>query len=557
MEKICQQCGSQFEITDEDVKYYDSISPIFDGRKFQIPIPKLCPPCRQQRRLAMRNERSLYHRKCDLTGKEIVSIYSPESPYKVYDQEVWWGDKWDPLDYGRDFDFSKTFAENITALYHEVPHMSLYTINCENSYYTNYALEQKNCYLIFGGGTNEDCLYGKFVSRCKDCVDCLAVYACEKCYQGVGSDDCYDCRFFVHCRNCSESLMIEECSGCRNCITCFGLKNKQYCVLNKQYSREYYEKIESDSKLLTSAKIQTLCQELANLKKDLPHIQSHIYASENCSGEAVYNCKNCKYTFDSKNSEDCKFIHFTPKTNDTYDCSFCSPYGTRFCYNVCSTVDLESSMACFYVWYGANLRYSMECHHCQDVFGSVGLKAKKYCVFNKQYSKDEYEKVVAKIIGHMHETGEWGEYFNYSTSPFYYNETIAMEYFPLDKSGVEKLGGRWLDERPEIAKKGEYFSPPENIGEVSDDICDKILKCETTGRAYKILPAELKFYRKMGLPIPKICSDQRHYDRIKLHGYYRLWERNCDKCGKKIETVYEPEWKGIVYCEKCYLQEVY
>src|SRR3989339_1898734 len=178
MNKVCKQCGSEFEITDEDIKYYDSISPTFDGQKFQIPTPKFCPPCRQQHRLAMRNERSLYHRKCDLTGKEIVSIYSQESPYKVYDQDVWWGDKWDPFEYGRDFDFSKTFDENFKDLYRDVPHMSLYTINCENSYYTNYALEQKNCYLIFGGGTNEDCLYGKFISKCKDCVDCLAVYAC-------------------------------------------------------------------------------------------------------------------------------------------------------------------------------------------------------------------------------------------------------------------------------------------------------------------------------------------------------------------------------------------
>jgi len=557
MEKICQQCGSQFEITEEDVKFYDSVSPTFDGKKFQIPLPKLCPPCRQQRRLAMRNERSLYHRKCDLTGKEIVSIYSPESPYKVYDQEVWWGDKWDPMDYGRDFDFSKTFAENITALYRDVPHMSLFTINCENSYYTNYALEQKNCYLIFGGGTNEDCLYGKFVSKCKDCVDCLAIYACQNCYQGAGSDDCYGCKYFVHCRNCSDGLMIEECSGCRNCAACFGLKMKQYCILNKQYTKEDYEKIMSEYLPLTSEKVTNLRKQFDELKKDLPHIQSHIYACENCSGEAVYNSKNCQYSFDTKDSEDCKFVHFTPKSHDTYDCSFCSPHGTRFCYNVCSTVDLESSMACFYVWYGTSLYYSMECHHCQNIFGSVGLKMKKYCILNKQYSPEEYEKQVAKIIEHMRKTGEWGEYFSYSSSPFYYNETIAKEYFPLDKEQVEKLGSKWLDEKPEMAKDGEYFTPPEDIREVDESICNKILKCKTTGRVYKILPPELKFYKRMGLPIPLICPDQRHYDRIKLHDYYRLWPRACAKCGKPIETIYKPESLEVVFCEDCYLKEVY
>jgi CxxC-x17-CxxC domain-containing protein len=557
MDKVCNQCGGKFVITEEDVKFYDKVSPVFDGKKFQIPVPKLCPPCRQHRRLAMRNERSLYHRKCDLTGREIVSIYSPNSPYKVYDQEVWWGDKWDPLEYGKDFDFSKTFAENFRTLYRDVPHMSLYTINCENSYYTNYALEQKNCYLIFGGGKNEDCMYGKFISKCKDCVDCLGIYECENCYQGAGSDNCYGCKFFTHCRNCSSCLMIEECSGCRECIACFGLKMKQYCILNKQYSKEDYEKIAKDFVPLTVSKIEMLREKLAGLKKDLPHVQWHIYSAENCTGEAVYNCENCKWAFDSKDSEDCKFIHFTPKTNDTYDCSFCSPYGTRFCYNVCSTVDLESSMTCFYVWYGTGLRYSMECHHCVDVFGCVGLKMKKNCVFNKQYSKPEYEKLVAKIIGHMQKTGEWGEYFDFETSPFYYNETIAMEYFPLDKNGVLAIGSKWLDEKPEMAREGEYIVPPEDVRDVSEDFCEKVLRCEETGRAYKILPFELQFYKRNGIPIPKKCPDQRHYGRIKLHGSYRLYDRVCAKCGKKIETFYEPSREEIVYCEDCYLKEVY
>ena len=557
MEKICEQCRSKFIVTEGDVKFYDSVSPVFDGKKFPIPIPKLCPSCRQQRRLAMRNERSLYHRKCDLTGKEIVSIYSPESPYKVYDQEEWWGDTWDGLDYGRDFDFSKTFSENITALYRDVPHMSLYTINTENSYYTNYALEQKNCYLIFGGGGNEDCMYGKFVSRCKDCVDCLAVYACENCYQGVGSDNCYGCQFFTHCRNCSDGLMIEECTGCRNCMACFGLKTKEYCILNKQYSKEEYEKIMVDFKPLTGENLELLRKRFSELKEKLPHVQWHIYASENSSGESVYNCKNCQHSFDTKDCEDCKYVHFTPKSHDTYDCSFCSPHGTRFCYNVCSTVDLESSMVCFYVWYGTNLYYSMECHHCENVFGCVSLKRNKYCVLNKQYMKEDYEKLVAKIVEHMQKTGEWGEYFEYSASAFGYNESIAKEYFPLGKEEVKKLGGNWFEESPEMAEEGEYFVPPENILEVSEDICNKVLKCEETGRVYKILPAELKFYKRVGMPIHKVCSDQRHYNRLKLHGFYRLWKRNCAKCGKKMETFYEPSRKEIVYCEECYLGEVY
>jgi len=31
----------------------------------------------------------------------------------------------------------------------------------------------------------------------------------------------------------------------------------------------------------------------------------------------------------------------------------------------------------------------------------------------------------------MIETGEWGEFFHPSLSPFGYNETVAQEYYPL------------------------------------------------------------------------------------------------------------------------------
>ena len=31
----------------------------------------------------------------------------------------------------------------------------------------------------------------------------------------------------------------------------------------------------------------------------------------------------------------------------------------------------------------------------------------------------------------MKKTGEWGEFFPSSISPFGYNETVAMEYYPI------------------------------------------------------------------------------------------------------------------------------
>ena len=555
MIKKCIQCSADFEITEADLAQYDKLSPIFEGKKFAIPTPRMCPLCRQQRRLAFRNERKLYNRKCDLSGRQILSVYSPDGPFKVYDQPEWWSDKWDAMIYGRDYDFKRSFFEQLGELYGVVPRISLQTINVENSYYNCYALNLKNCYLLFGASNNEDCMFGKYVTGSKNCLDSLCLHASEFCYQGVASDDCYSCRFFTNCRNCSESTMIEDCTGCKNCLCCFGLRTKEYCVANQFLGKEKYAEFVKEYEYLTYEKIEFLRNKLKALKAKLPHVQSHIYASEDCTGDAIFNSKNCHFAYDVKGSEDCKYIHNSPKSVGTYDSVYSAPDGLQFCYNVCSTVG-SNLITTFFVWYCDGVYYSMDCVNSRDLFACVGLKNKRYCVFNKQYTKEEYEKLVTRIIEQMKKDGIWGEYFPYKLSPFAYNETVALEYFPLKKEEALKLNARWVE--AEIEKiEGKDDVAPDDIRKVDEGILEKVFKCEMSGRKYKITPQELKSYQKMKVPIPLRHPDQRHYDRLKLHDAHCLWERKCSKCGKSIQTVYLPESKDMVYCEACYLKEIY
>ncbi|USN57480.1 MAG: hypothetical protein H6766_03435 [Candidatus Peribacteria bacterium] len=80
--------------------------------------------------------------------------------------------------------------------------------------------------------------------------------------------------------------------------------------------------------------------------------------------------------------------------------------------------------------------YSFNCDSSSHLFGCIGLRNKSYCIFNKQYTKEEYNALVPKIIEHMKQTGEWGEFFHPSLSPFGYNETVANEYYPV--TGVQE-----------------------------------------------------------------------------------------------------------------------
>ncbi|EKD48274.1 MAG: hypothetical protein ACD_65C00036G0001, partial [uncultured bacterium] len=78
--KNCVNCQAQFTINDSEKNFYDQL---------KVPEPTCCPACRMQRRFAFRNERYMYHSKCAFSGKTIISLYDPKSPYVVYDYDTW------------------------------------------------------------------------------------------------------------------------------------------------------------------------------------------------------------------------------------------------------------------------------------------------------------------------------------------------------------------------------------------------------------------------------------------------------------------------------------
>ena len=140
----------------------------------------------------------------------------------------------------------------------------------------------------------------------------------------------------------------------------------------------------------------------------------------------------------------------------------------------------------------------------------------------------------------MKETGEWGEFFPVSMSPFAYNETVAQEYFSLTKKEALERGYKWQDPCSD-APLGRR---------------DDVLICEATGKPYKIQKSEAAFYEKMGLPTPKFCPDERHRRRMALRNPRTLYDRTCTNCQTNIQTTYAPDRPEKVLCEKCYLQTV-
>lgn len=59
------------------------------------------------------------------------------------------------------------------------------------------------------------------------------------------------------------------------------------------------------------------------------------------------------------------------------------------------------------VWHCNDVHYSSICFNSDNLFGCTGMKQNKYCILNKQYTREEYEILVPKIIEKMIADGEW------------------------------------------------------------------------------------------------------------------------------------------------------
>ncbi|MDD5770159.1 MAG: hypothetical protein PHE25_04260 [Candidatus Gracilibacteria bacterium] len=559
--KTCRHCNSSFEITDKDLEFYEKISPSFGGKKYNISSPTLCPDCRFQNRQSFLNCRNLYKRTCDYSGKEIISNYSPDKPYKVYDPKIWFSDKFDSIVYGKDFEFNKSFFNQYNELFQIVPRMALdQGINMNNSFFNNYADFLKDCYMCIHAVNDVNCYYSYSIFESNDCMDCYGSYENKNCYECIFCKQSYDLFYCNLCNNCSDSYFLKSCIGCKNCMFCTNLINQEYCVFNKQVSKEEYN-IEKERFL------NELKKNKQNLQKDFIEFlgkniakYASITNSENCIGDNIMGSKNCKECFISNNSENVAYSFMTDKAINCYDCDSNNNLENSYYSLICGAYAYNCHF-CIAGWDNCkNLLYSDYCFFCSNCFGCIGLKNKSYCILNKQYTKEQYEELVSKIIEHMMNTGEWGEFFPSSISPFGYNETVAMEYFPISRDKALPYLYKWSDYEPPFPKVDKIIPAnklPENISDIPDDILNRAIECEITKKPFRIISQELEFYRKHNLPIPKRHPDQRHLDRMNLRNPRKLFDRKCDKCGKNIKTTYSPDRKEIVYCEECYIGEIY
>jgi len=522
-------------------------------------------------------------------------MFKSEVSFPVYCHECWWSDKWDPLKFGREYDFSIPFFEQFAMLQKETPRPALYSSQNINSQYCNHTAHNKNCYLMFGSWFSENCGYGNTVLESKDCWDCLFVEKCEACLHTVDSTKSYQLHFSQNCTACTDSAFLYDCKNCQNCLFSYNLRNKNYHVFNQPVSKEEFARIKNE----TFGSYSVLQKKFSEFRKVVQEKALHKYLvgehNKDVSGNFIYNAKNVRASFFISGGENEKYaVRSVKAQKDSMD--IFGVNGGELGYE---SNNVDFSSRCYFGVNGENnarTDYLVDCFNVENSFGCTSLRAKKYCILNKQHDEKTYSEMRDKIIAQMENQPyvdkigrkySYGEFFPPELSPFAYNETIAQEYAPLTKKQAEKLGFPWQDTSDKnYAATKRWDELPDSISKTDDSVLKENILCEAWDKnkelakehqctkAFRITPDELEVYRKFGLPLPRKCPNTRNFEKFQMRNPVALWHRQCvcdytaypnsakhlhhptGRCPNEFETSYSPERPEIVYCEQCYQQEV-
>lgn len=547
MKKVCEHCNKDFIITEIEVSM---------GNKIGLELSTICSSCLLKQQLSFWLFGKFRKGKSDLSGQSLITVLPENSRYPIYSLKEWYGDEWEALDYGVDYNPEESFFKQLQNLQEKIPHPHQNGTNNTNCDYSDDVWSSKNCYLARSMVDCEDLLYSYRNIKVKNSIDVGLCFSSERCFSCLNCINSYRLFYSRDSKDCIDSHFLFDCRNCQNCFMCSNLRGKNYCIENIQYTKEEYKEKLKSFNLDSYSSITSFKKQFEKmLQNEAIHRLNFNIKANNSTGNNLLNVNNCTNCNTISDSEDC--VNCTRGTK------------TKSSLNYAGCFEGELLGSCSGCVNGYGLKYSAWsssrfseyldlCIECEYCFGCVGLKKKKYCILNKQYTKEEYEKLREQIINDMKERGEYGRFLPYSMSPGPFNFSTSYLYFPkTTKEEILKLGGYWQEVDESNIEGIPTDKLPDSINDIDDAICSQALICPETGWRFNISQNELNFYKQNNIPLPRYHFDVRIKELIKYSMVLDTSLYNCFYCKEKIEAYYPPEWgyKNVA-CEDCYKENL-
>src|SRR3989338_2434570 len=545
--KNCKNCQNEFKIDSGDLDLYDKVG---------LKVPNKCFECRIKLHWAFSVFGKFRKGVSDLSGENLITVLTEKSRYPIYKSHEWWGDGWDPMKYGQNYDPNHPFFEQLKELQEKVPRAHQTGENSTNCDWCDDVWESKNCYLCLSLLKCENCSYLYRVLDTKDSFDIVYSFNLQNSYDCLFCHSSFNLNFSENSRDCIDSYFLFDCRNCQNCFMSWNLRNKRYYIRNKPHTKEEYEKKLKNTNFGSHKNLFALKKEFWDLlKNEIVHRENFNIRTTNSVGNYLNDCDKCVNVFSWEKSQNCRNQLRGMNTKDSID--------QTFTWNTEVSGDNSGVFGGFEIKHSvwSDGRYSEYLDNCIEVeycFGCVGLRKKKYCILNKQYTKEEYEKLRAQIVKDMQKGGEYGKFLPYSFGLCDYNFSNGMIYFPnVKKEEIIKKGGYWLDDDLSSQNGLPSLEIPDNIIDTTSEIYIQALICPESHYRFNISQAEYEFHRRKKFALPRLHFDLRIIKRIKKMSIIKSYPYKCFYCQKDIMAYFPPEWGyQKIACEECYKQNI-
>lgn len=551
-ERTCSLTGEKWMMTDEEIGWY---------KAFNVPPSTVSPQTRWKYHGLWYVGYQYWYQAHPVTGKPIVCTVHPSTGIKVL-PDVEWFQK-DFFDAGRDYDAAKSFFEQWRVLQLAVP-MPASRNHVEPVNSIAFVSQGDEDSYFVGASKTKRTLYAHAATDVEDSAEVYESSKLQNCYNVVDSSRLHLCLFARASYDCINSAFLFDC---RNCEFCFGVtnkRNKKYVWFNEQLTKDEWEKRRAAVDLGSRNVVTEYLQKFNDLVKDQAiwpeNFNDHAVESNGeylfkttrvkdsyLCGEGAVDQYSCNFSIG--NSEHDAFSGYAVNGSDFYYSASGGGRGQKFCF-----LTIRSD----------NMEYCLLCYNSRDCFGCVGLQRKQFCIFNKQYTEEEYWKRVDELKCAMLERGEYGEFFPAGYSPSYWADSGAPSWFGATEADVRAMGSMMYEPESNGAIGNDLVDPsrlkpsmdvPDHIDQLTDDWAGVPLLDAACGRRFSYIKPEVAFYRRL-----KIAPPINHFtSRIKA-----LWKEanqgvfdrtTCSKCGKSLTVARNAAHPvRIIYCIDDYLK---
>jgi len=547
-EKTDSLTGENWRMTEREITLF---------RDFNVPPLKTSPETFVKKFLPLMTAYSWWWNKHAETGKPLLTYIHPHTKYKIISD-----DEWHARDFSlihQDLFIEHSFFNQLFNLATSVPLSAYKNVEKPVNSIARISLGDEDSYFV-EGCQSKRCFYCTDSFNIEDSAEVCWSDHVNNSYNVLRSHNISGCRVVRESRECLSSLFIFDCRNCEFCFMSWNQRNKKYLFRNEQLTPEEWHRRLAEIDFGDFDVFDKYYQEFfAKLNSETIWPENFNDKCQNSTGEYLEKTLNCErswYCDGAKNSYFGLWDNFGSENNALG----CHP-GSSHCYGNAAAFNCQNCLFNYFAIRCQNCEYCIECYDCENCFGCVGLKRKKFCILNKQYSEDEYWKVLDELKCVMLDRGEYGKSLplKFSLTPF------SSSSFDLGFSQSEKTSEQLeaFDFEPSLdGAFGDWTNKtfyqienlPKKIDEINDEWLGRAIISTDYQRPFTILKPELAFYKKLRLPARREHFIKRIEEMWKTLNKLEQEEKFCLRCQKKItvakNTAY-PQRK--IFCRECYL----